>query len=655
MKYIDYIEKYLIYFVVFFLALFVLPLLPASFILLRELFLTFSLALLLILFSLKLILRGALTFSSGKFDFAVLFIALAYLASSIFATPNKMEAFWLPGTAVFVIASAIFYFLINQLNSQDKQKVVYSLFASAVAFSLLVIFSTLGLPAKIFFNTLGGAIPAIIFLAATAPLSIGLLFEEKGLAKRLFLSTASIIVILGLLVSIKDLWPAKDNNLALLDFNTSWQVAVETLKTSPLLGVGPGNYLTAFRRFRPLSFNSSAFWNGSFSSSRNFYLTAVTEAGFAGAISLFLLLFAVYRFQIKGFLVKKELKFGLTTAKAISLVLFLGLAAFFPVTSFSIILLFILLALNSKSEDKIFNVNFLAQRAGDSSAFSSRIPSFIVALPIIALVIAFGIFETRCGLAEYHFKKAIDAVGKNDAQTTIKEMVSAINLNPKVDRYHSSYAQINLVIAQNLAAKKDLTDADKNAISQLIQIAIAEGKATVTVNLTRSDNWSLLADIYRSVMAFAQGADTFAIQTLLQAVALDPVNPSLRISLGGVYFALGRYDEAIDTFKLAVLTKPDLANAHYNLAAALKQKKEISKAIDEMNIVISLVKKDSNDYKLAQTELTSLQKELPAVKPTGEAGESLTPPAEAPAQVIKPPLELPEEATPPVPSPTPTP
>ena len=181
MKYIEYFEKYLIYIVVFLLALFALPLLPASFILPRELFLTFSLALLLILFSLKLVLKGALTFSSGKFDFAVLFIALAYLVSSIFITPNKMEAFWLPGTATFVIAAAVLYFVINQLNKQDKQKVVYSLFTSTVVFSLLLIFSILGLPPKIFFNTLGGSIPAIIFLAAVIPLSAGLVFKQKGL------------------------------------------------------------------------------------------------------------------------------------------------------------------------------------------------------------------------------------------------------------------------------------------------------------------------------------------------------------------------------------------------------------------------------------------------------------------------------------------
>ncbi|PIZ49378.1 hypothetical protein COY29_01960, partial [Candidatus Woesebacteria bacterium CG_4_10_14_0_2_um_filter_39_14] len=234
---------------------------------------------------------------------------------------------------------------------------------------------------------------------------------------------------------------------------------------------------------------------------------------------------------------------------------------------------------------------------------------------------------------EYRFQEAINAVGNNNAQTAVNKMVAAINLNPKVDRYRLSYSQINLAIAQNLATKKDLTDDDKNAISQLIQIAIQEGKATVALNPTRSGNWALLAGIYRSVMSFAQGADQFTIQTYSQAVALEPVNPNLRIALGGIYYALGRYDEAIDAFKLAVLAKPDLANAHYNLAITYREKNEVKKATEEINIVLTLVGKDTADYETAIKELKNL--------------ESLTPPAEAPTPVIKPPLELPEEATPP--------
>jgi tetratricopeptide (TPR) repeat protein len=207
-----------------------------------------------------------------------------------------------------------------------------------------------------------------------------------------------------------------------------------------------------------------------------------------------------------------------------------------------------------------------------------------------------------------------------------------------------------MALATSLASKTDLTDTDRTTITQLVQAAINEGKATVTLNPGRSGNWEILAQIYRSIMPFAQGADQFTIQTYTQAVALDPTNPNLRIELGGVYYALGNYDSAIDTFKLAVLAKSDLANAHYNLAIAYRDKKDYTDAVTEMNNVLSLVAPGTSDYTLAKSTLDDLQKNIPATPTTGTTSQSLTTPA-AVKPAIKPPLTLPEEATPPASSP----
>ena len=229
-------------------------------------------------------------------------------------------------------------------------------------------------------------------------------------------------------------------------------------------------------------------------------------------------------------------------------------------------------------------------------------------------------------------------------QLQLEQIVLAAQ-NPYVDRYHASLAQVEMAIATSIANNKELTDTDRTNITQLISQAINEGKATVTLNQGRSGNWEILAQIYGNIMPFAQGADQFAIQTYTQAVALDPINPNLRIALGGIYYSLGRYDEAIDSFKLAIMTKPDYANSHYNLAIAYREKKDYDNAIAQMNTVLTLVTKDSPDYTLAQTTLADLEKSKPAAaKSTGT--ENLTPPQKQ-ETIIKPPIELPKEATPP--------
>jgi tetratricopeptide (TPR) repeat protein len=279
------------------------------------------------------------------------------------------------------------------------------------------------------------------------------------------------------------------------------------------------------------------------------------------------------------------------------------------------------------------------------SLAQTRVPSAIIATPIILGIIALAFFGTKAVIAEITYKKSLTALSQNDAKNTYDLMIKAVNQNPYVDRYHASLAQVEMAIATSIAGNKDLTEADRTNITQLISQAINEGKATVTLNPGRSANWELLAQIYGNIMPFAQGADQFAIQTYSQAIALDPISTNLRIALGGIYYSLGRYDEAIDTFKLAVLTKTNFANAHYNLAIAYREKKDYDNAIAQMNTVLTLVAKDSPDYTLAQSTLTDLEKSKPATaKSTGT--ENLTPPQKT-ETIIEPPIELPKEATPP--------
>jgi len=625
MKVLEVIEEYTAFIVIALLAVFTFPYFGASAVLPKEILLVAGVSLMLLIWVAKSIIKGSMTFSVGKYDLAVLLIATSYLISAIIKTPNKMEAFFLPGTVTFVLGGSLLYFLLNQFKKEAKAGIVYSLIISGLLLSISVLFGETGIFAKIpqlpafvkdpGFNPLGGPLPSTMFLAALLPLIAGVFVKQKELVLKLFMGISAFIIILGMIVGIKNILPGKPQAIRLASFSTSWSIAVDTLKVSPIWGIGPANYLTAFSRFKPLSYNQTDLWPIRFTTARNFYLTAIAELGFVGVFALSMLIILVYRHMAKNL--------RADNFDSLSVIILLALFLFFPATPILIVLLLMLLAVFSDS-----------RHAFEPQAASSRVPTLLAGLPIVVGVIFLTFFGIKALSAEYKFGLALDALAKNDAKATFENMQSAIRINPKVDRYHASLAQIDLALASGVAAKKDITDADRATVTQLVQAAISEGKATVVLNPQRSGNWQILARIYRSIMAFAQGADNFAIQTFSQAAALDPIDPNLRIALGGTYYALGRYDEAIETFKLAALAKPDLANTHYNLAIAYREKKDYTKATEEMNAVLSLVGKGSADYETALKELKNI--------------ESLTGPETKEESNIKPPIELPEEATPPV-------
>jgi tetratricopeptide (TPR) repeat protein len=438
---------------------------------------------------------------------------------------------------------------------------------------------------------------------------------------------------LALILTIFNLLPGKPDSAALPPYQTSWVVAIESLKASPLFGMGPGDYLTAFSRFKPLAYNATRLWAVRFTTGSDFPLTLLAEVGLVGFAALVLIYWKV----LAGIKEKLTGPFDLEKALLISLVLDLLLLVIFPANTPLLILTFALLAANAKVHEVTIPLS-----AG--ATVSSRLPAAIVTLPIIIGVGFLIFYGGKAYLAEYKARQALNFLVANDGKGAYDSLQEAIRLNPYVDRYHTSYAQVNLALATAMAQKEDLTDADRTTIAQLIQQAIREGRAMVTLNPGRSGNWEILGRIYQSIMAFATGADEFAITSFSQAVALDPTNPNVRIALGGVYYALNRFDDAARVFELAVISKPDLANGHYNLAVAYREQGEIEKAIEQINLVLSLVEKDSKDYEVAKAELDNLEKRRPV---EAEQGESLTPPQEAQEPVIEPPINLPEDSTPP--------
>lgn len=651
------IEKYLIFLVALAVPLLVLPVFPDLYNTPKLVLFSVIIGIIILVKSAQIISEQKLDINLSSFDLPILLVAISYLASAIIKSPNKSEAFFVPGTATSIVLLTIFYFLLNQ-NKENKKLASQGLVFSAFLNSLISLLSMIGLNQKLAFlpqfakvenfTPLGNNFLTFIFLVVSTPLAVSLIIKESKTVKKIIWGIFILITAIALGGNLYQILPGKKFSPKMAPVKISWEVSVDTIKDSPVFGIGTGSYLTAFNRFRPVYYNSLDIWQLKFANSQNLFLHTMTETGLLGTFALIILSISIFKILLHKRPEKDDAdEFGFDFLKIGLGVSFLSL--FFsgpylpPLLSF-----FTYLSLNSQTKKITFS--FEAAQKGEKQ--SSLVASAIVGLPLIISVLVFFYFGAKNVIAEYTFQKSLDAVSKNDGKEAIDNVILAIKRNPKVDRYHMSLAQLSYLIAQNLAQQEEaekMTDEKRNTISQLIQQAISEGKTAVSLNPQRADNWELLGNLYKQIMAFAQGSDQFAIQTLSQAVALDPINPNLRISLGGVYFAMGDYENAIDAFKLAVFAKPDFANARYNLAVSYREKGEIERAISEMNATLSLLEENSNDWQIVKKEIEDLESKKKAKEKTkDQSTENLTPPQKT-EPVVNPPIELPENANPPSP------
>jgi len=594
----------------------------------------------------KLTLKGNLLF----YPLFLIFLANLISLAANWQVAERFTAIWTILIFLFIFFFAIL--LVNQSFTEKKKIIKNLLFAAGLIISLLGIwffllpnnkyplsFNIFGFPMAILnssFSPTGGPLTSLVFLLTLIPF----LFkdftdffskeqEKPFFAKVIVKALMTLLIITGAGVFLFQIISL--NKPVILPQQSGWAIALETLKTpkNALFGVGPGQFLSAFTRFKPLSLNAGDLWTMRFSSSSNELFQILTTLGLIGI--------AVYAFLIQR-LVRQGKKGPEMTAIFLLILSMVILPSGF-LSYFLLVIYLSILETKEKAEEKSYSLN--------------RGASNVVA--VIGLIISLtSLYLLGRNLsAEINFRRAIIAAGQNRGTDTYNLQIKAISQNPYRPDFHQVYSQTNLALANSLATNPPaggLTDQDRQTITQLVQQAIREARNTAVLAPLNVGAWENLAFTYRQLVNFAQGADQWTVATFDQAIRLDPNNPQLYLDLGGFYYSLNRYDDAAGLFQVSVNLKPDFANGWYNLAAAFNQKKDYQKTFDALTQAVRLVPIDSPDYQKVQKELEEVKAKLPqpqVQKPAvGEETLTLpTPPPEPKAKIT--PIELPSpEATP---------
>ena len=661
----------------------------------------------LLLWGAKMISDGKVVFRRTPFDIPVLLFTIVVFVGA-FLSINRMESLISAVPLLFAVLS--FYLLVNIIRSDSALMFALAcLTAGAAATGLLSVLSYAKiyvLPMEAaknqFFTPFGSLLDQALFLAMVLPIPLAgawTLFttgKVKDLEVRTILfAVASIIIGAGLIVTSYELIFLQKP--LILPFETGFQTAFAAISQDAgrtlqgfLFGSGFGTYLTDFMRFKQAAFNANTtLWNVSFTHSSSFLLELLATTGFLGTASFVYLIISVVKSN-------NRLTRGEINPLSIAIILAIVGALVLPFSFTTYALLFILLGLFAASQalypgnhsHKFFDVElqFVASKKsflplstfplGDAPRQTSEDKSLTKLLPVTVLIL-FGILAGGLGygtaryvMADMQFQSSLIAASQNNGLQTYNLQTNAITLFPYRDVYHRVYSQININLANSIAASQPKDSSPSAEVQQtvgtLIQQGIDAGRRATDLSPANSLNWQNPSSIYRSLIGFGKDAEEFAVRTNQQAVALDSNNPQEYINLGGIYYQLGQWDNAIRQFQVAINLKPDYANSYYNLGHALEQKGDFKNALAAYQAVKQLVASDKASVDQIDAEIATLQKKIASgdtttqsnsqPAPTSPSGTQQlgipTPPAQLPAQKEQLPLTGPT-ITPTI-TPTPT-
>ncbi len=445
-----------------------------------------------------------------------------------------------------------------------------------------------------------------------------------------------------------------------LSLTTSWKIAASAFRDSPFWGSGPSTFLFNFTNYKPLEYNSTKNWNLRFDNAFNEYLQVLATLGGIGLLALLsitgLFLSSAWlhlknAIQNSSFHPGDEIKHALAISGLIFFIILALHTSSLVLWVFGVIILASYMTVASKGQvlnsrlqnpafsnikDTIFAITGNLRSAGASvqTLKIEALPSILVVISSALVLFAF-FFAGKFVVADYHHKKALNAVAQNQGIAAYNELVAAEKLNPYNDLYRTDLAQTNFALANAIAAAKgpteaspsgSLTDTDKQNIQVLLQQSVSEGRTATTLSPRSALNWEILALLYRQIAGVAQNALTFSLDSYGKAIFQDPLNPNLRLSVGGVYYAVQNYDLAIRFFTDAINLKPDFSNGYYNLSVALRDKGDLKAAQETAEKVLTLLEAGSEDYKLASDYLNDLKNKIDSSSTTA-TGSAIQPPA----------------------------
>ncbi len=566
--------------------------------------------------------KRVIRFTVTSLTLPVVLFAAAVLASSFFVGQYPVEH--LLGLGGVYIACALIVLFGSSLVKRD-QATESVLGIMVLASTLLTLASGLqaagagpstlinqalgtNIPNTLVFNVAGSSIAAAQFLTITL---VGLaVYIARAKRVVLYHLIGVGVVGVGLALHVWSVMPGQVAEQVLLPFGASWSIAVDVLKSprGALIGVGPDAFRNAYSQLRPAWINGQSFWSVRFNQASSAPFMFLTTLGLLGFGSWVFLVIRSLSETKRVAAETKPLQMMLLASFALQLILPLNIVVLATQA--------VLLVFWSASERERFSVieiygltvRFVkSKNVGQPLTTHGRAFlygfSFIVAVLLLGLSYGVG----RAYWAQTRVLAAARAAQSNDAVGTYNNLQQAVRLNPYLDTIRRRYAVTNITIAAALSQNAERTEQENQQFSQLVQQAIREGRAATLLDPQDAANWAVLAQIYRPLIGVAEGADQWAVNSYVSAIQASPNDPTLRIELGGIFYAAEQYAQATQFFEQAVSLKGDLPNALYNLANSYREAGNLEASRRMYQETLRLVQPDTDDYVRAQEELQEVE------------------------------------------------
>jgi len=360
-----------------------------------------------------------------------------------------------------------------------------------------------------------------------------------------------------------------------------WQGAINAWRATPknmLIGTGTETFAFAFYQNKPIGHNLTSEWDFLYNKAHNEYLNFLTTTGIFG-LGSYLVLIGSILYWVIGYAKKTALYIQVKKQPSqlnyVSLIVYalaigwisLLITNFFGFSVVVTQLLFFLLpgvALVHQQKKELFRIKEFDMKEDLQWVILGS--TVLLAIGIYALL---GViwYADKTFASGYRLSKAGQYA---NAYVPLK---ASIAMNRFVPMYHDEYAAVLSGLAIGAFESQDATLAGTLAVYSLTENDIALRVSPNNVNF-----WKTRTKIFYALATLDEAYLPQAIDALIHAETLSPMDPKISYNLAILYGKLGDSKKAVDYLLLSKQLKPNYRDTYYALFVFYNEIKEPDKA-----------------------------------------------------------------------------
>jgi cytochrome c-type biogenesis protein CcmH/NrfG len=382
-------------------------------------------------------------------------------------------------------------------------------------------------------------------------------------------------------------WLTGKLGITFIEARPSWGTTLDVIKNAVkenmFLGSGPNTFSLDWLKSRPVSVNSTLFWNSRFTSGVGLLPSFVAGTGILGLLAMLALMLSFFyrgaAIALKASTSKEDGKYLLFVSFFCAAYLWAACIFYTPgfvlfIFAFIISALFVALSAHYGVVS-----NFHIKLFDNSVAGFVSVMSVIFVL-LFSVGVTYYLAQKYLGAYSYGNGARVFAEGKTDE--AYNSIVSATRLDEQ-SLYYRSLVDIDLKRLQEVLSKSNVPADELRANFQaVLSQAINNGQAAIRSGGYDPLNWVALGKVYEAVISFkVNGASQAAMDTYQEAKKRDPYNPEISFLLARVAVQSNDLAKAKEFLTNSIELKSDYAPARFLMVQVESQLGNTQEAIKQ--------------------------------------------------------------------------